>query len=172
MSKFNPHDAAHWAAKRLDIPVSQAKKLYAEGKISGTRNLQVHASEDRQWIAAMERARPLFDTPLAPFIADVRTLLIPRLRLGFTEDAVAHRRFDDFVFFALDVGDALTHDARGALVPEIAYPVDQYQRAWRGHRVGVSLVHLVAAGGYVHADQLVQRGEFLERLCDGLEMLS
>jgi hypothetical protein len=160
LSKFNPHDTAHWAAQHLDIPVNQAKKLYAEGKISGTRNLPVREWDDRPWLAAMEQARPQFDTPLAPFISDLRTWLIPRLRVGFDEDAPQHRRFADFLFFAAGV--------RG----ENAYPVDQYRRAWRGHRVGVSLTQLVAAGDYVYADQLAQRAEFLERLCEGLELLS
>jgi hypothetical protein len=208
MSKFNPHDPVHWAAQRLDISVSQAKTLYAEGKISGARDLKIREFLDDQWIAPIERARPQFDTPLAPFVNDPRTLLIPRLREGLAEDATPNRRLVEFHFYGFR-----EHG-------ESAYPVDRHHRAWRGHRVSVSRAQLVFAG-YVEFSQLwtpwrgpdgeyktpeeyafrhvrfvgsatitpgktyfekeaeefwsnlrKPRAEFLERLCDVLELLS
>jgi hypothetical protein len=125
----------HVLAENLQIKPGHARALLQIGKLpdekSSGRNFTLRASQDDRFMAAIARARTQFDTPVAHFISDLRTLIL-QLRAG-PEAAAPNRRLVEFRFH--DFGK---HGGG-------AYPVDRHQRPWRGHRVSISAAEIVVA---------------------------
>jgi len=124
----------HVLAENLQIKPGHARALLQVGKLpdeKSSRNFSLRASHDDLFMAAIARARKQFDTQVAPFVNDLRTLIL-QLRAG-PEASAPNRRLVAFRFY--DFGK---HGGG-------AYPVDRHTRPWRGHRVAVSESELVAA---------------------------
>lgn len=96
-------------------------------------NMTFHLWADEPMIAKLEAVRPRFDTPVAPFIAELHDLGVA-LTMGVPE-APHKQALVEFRCFSLGRIDA-------------AYPITRHGMPWgfRRHRVAVTRAELCAAG--------------------------
>jgi hypothetical protein len=136
MIQYDPRPWHHRLADHLQIPPGVALQLLRLGTLpdASVRDRSRQYCRDLEALKAIERCRRYFDTPLLPFVTDLR-LLVADLKAGRHEPRRT-RALVQFQQFGL--GD----------VPEAPrfYPVTVRAQPWRGHRVAALRSELDAAG--------------------------
>lgn len=127
-----PH---HWLARQLHIKTTLARQMLEAGTLPEpiyqyTRHGTTRFYEDEERLA-VEHCRLLFDTPIPPFVADLRALA-SLLDDGGHE--VPNRSLHEFKHY--NFGE----DQNGF------YPVKIGAEPWKGHRVQVTRDELIEAG--------------------------
>jgi len=141
MTTFRTDLPHHWLARRLQIRPRLALQLTQNGTLPAPKYqygppgwLKFYQQDER---LAVEKCRPLFDTPLEPFITALRGLAVSLYEGQREPPNKALLAFQHFNF---------GEDANGF------YPVAIERTPWRGHRVQVMRTELEAAGyAKIHA---------------------
>jgi hypothetical protein len=185
---FHLRQRAHNLARHLDITVPQARELIEAGAIPEQHG-DVPLRDDRAYVAAVERVRPHFDTSLQPFVEDLRRLVVD-LRAGLAEDSSPNRRAVAFQFFGfgehgenaylIDCRYRAWHAHRvGVSHSQLeAAGYEQFARRWTSRPwdsiSGEILLTPDLSDERRNDDRYAwlrpHRAEFLERLCDVMEL--